>query len=142
MQPHPAETETEPSRGHRWLTVAAVVVVIALVTVLALIFVPVHTVSRELTVSSTTPVSTEFSVPGQAWGTVHFDRYGNSGMMYWMNGPSGMMFNRSMMGGGMMGGADSYSFGTWGGTFHCAAAYAHPGSGSMRVWVKMTWGLL
>ncbi len=67
-------------------------------------------------------------------------------MHYWRNGPSGMMFNRSMMGaGGMMGGgggSDSYSSWTWGGEFRCGAEYSGLGSGTMPVWVNMTSAIL
>lgn len=59
------------------------------------------------------------------------------GMVYWMNGPSGAMFNHSMMRSG-----DTLSFWSWGGTYRCGAGYLGSDSGSMTVWVNASWGML
>ncbi len=119
-----------------------VVVVVVVVVLLALVFIPGSTEARQIWVTSGGSATTVFSISGPTWATVHFDRHGTSGMTYWMNGPGGMMFNRSMMGGGMMGGSDSYSFWTWGGEYRCGASFSGTGSGPMPVWVNLTRGML
>jgi hypothetical protein len=58
-------------------------------------------------------------------------------MHYWMQGSGGMMFDHPMMGG-----SDTYSFWSWGGTYQCGAGFTGSGYGSMPVWVNATWGLL
>ncbi len=132
------EPSLRPSKPHRWITWILVVVVVAVVAMLALMLLPLRTEARQLSVTPGASAVTVFSLPGPSWVTVHFDRHGTAGMRYWMDGPSGMMFNRSMMAGGMMGGSDSYSFWTWGGDFRCGAAFSGPGFGMMPVWVNMT----
>jgi hypothetical protein len=133
-------------RKRRLFVPVLIVAVIVTVTFLALVLVPARADARVLTVSPGAPAVTTFSVHGPSWVTIHFDRHGSAGMMYWMDGPSGMMFNRSMMDeGGMMGGghgSDSYSFWTWGGDYRCGAEYSGSGSGSMPVWVNMTSAVL
>ena len=47
-----------------------------------------------------------------------------------------MMFDHSMMGG-----SDSYSFWSWGGTYECGAGYYGTGPGMMPVWINATWGV-
>jgi hypothetical protein len=121
--------------------VAAVVVVTAF---LAMILVPVQSASKEIQVSPRSSATADLSIPRAGWVTVHFDHVGGSagmmagsGMTYWMDGPSGMMFNHSMMRAD-----DSYSFWTWGGTYRCGAGYAGLGPGMMDVWVNASWGML
>ena len=122
------------------------VILVGVVVVLALIAVPARDQAKELTIAPGSVASATISIPGPSWVTVHFDRHGNEAMSYWMDGPSGMMFNRSMMNdGGMMGsghGSDSYSFWTWGGDFRCGAALDGSGSAVMPVWFNTTSGLL
>ena len=130
------------ARRRRWVTPVIALAVVVSVSLLALTLVPARSAAKQLTVSPHVPASAVFSFPGPTWVTVYFDRHGVAGMIYWMNGPGGMMFNRSMMGAGMMGGSDSYSFWTWGGEFRCGAMYSGTTSGSMPVWVNATWGLL
>lgn len=137
----PEVPSRQKSTPVNWKVVGAILIV-AIVVVLALLFVPVTTVARELTVTSSSASTTSFSVPGPTWVTVHFDRHGMAGMMYWVDGPRGLVFNRSMAGSGMMGGSDSYSFWTWGGEFRCGAEYTGSSSGSMPVWVNATWGTI
>ncbi len=113
-------------------------VVLAASGLLAAIFVPVHSSSQLLQVSDGTTASASVTVPQAAWVTVHFSHPFGAAMMYGMDGPSGMMFSHREAAGG-----DSYSFGTWGGTFRCWAEPAGPGmAGSVPVWVNATWGLL
>ena len=139
--PSPSPSSPTVPRRHRWLQLAVIVVVIVGVTLLALIFVPYHTASKELRFAPGGSASTDLSISQAGWVTVHFSRgggmMGGAGMMYWMDGPSGMMFNHSMMAGG-----DSYSFWSWGGTYHCGAGYPGSGSGMMDVWVNATWGMI
>lgn len=134
----PARTERRRTRF--WVGVVAAMLVSA--SLLALVFLPARSASKEISVSSEASATTVFSFAGPTWVTVHFDRHGSMGMQYWMTGPGGMMFNRSMMGSGMMGGSDSYSFWTWGGDYRCGAGFSGAESGSMPVWVNASWGLL
>jgi hypothetical protein len=122
---------------HRRLWVVTVVVVVVAVALLAAIAVPVHAQSKLLTVAPGTSAYVEFQVPPASWVTVHFSHAGGMPMTYWMDGPGGMMFTHR----GMMQG-DAYSFGTWGGSVRCYAAYDGPASGMSPVWVNATWGLL
>ena len=132
-------------RRHRAVVAGLAIAAVSVAVLLAIVVLPVRTDARGLTVNSGAPAVTVFSVSGPTWMTVHFDRHGSAGMIYWMNGPSGVMFNRTMMGGGaMMGGqagSDSYSFWTWGGDYRCAAEYSGTGTGSMQVWINMTSGI-
>jgi len=136
-----APAKTLP-KGRRWVLPTVIAVVILLVGFVVLFLVPVRSSSKEVQVSPGSYTTTELSIPQAGWVTVHFDRPGGMGMdlgmMYWMDGPGGMMFNHSMMGG-----TDSYSFWTWGGaTYHCGAGDFGGGSGTMTVWVNATWALL
>ncbi len=116
----------------------AVLLVVAGIGVPAAIFVPVHSESQEIQVTSASGSSTSLSLPSSTWVTVHFDHPGSMPMTYWMNGPGGgMMFNHH----GMMGG-DSYSFWSNGGSYRCWAGYSGMGQGRMPVWVNATWGLV
>lgn len=127
----------KPKR-RRWWLVITIVLVVAVVGVLAAIFIPVHSESQEVQVTSASGSSTTLSFPSSAWVTVHFDHRGSMPMTYWMNGPGGgMMFNHQ----GMMGG-DSYSFWSTGGSYRCGAGYAGMGQGMTPVWVNATWGLI
>lgn len=125
-----------PSKRRWWLvvTILAVVVVVAL---LGLIFIPVHSQSQQVSVSTGASADASFTLPAASWVTVHFSHPGTMAMMYWMSGSSGMMFDHR----GMMGG-DSYSFWSNGGTFHCWAAFDGAGYGPTPVWMNATWGLL
>ena len=109
---------------------------------MTLVLVPARTSARQLLVAPGSATEATFSVPGPSWVAVHVDRHGNAGMAYWMDGPSGRMFNRSMMGGGgMMGGgfaSDSSSFWSWGGEYRCWAQYSGSATGAMPVWVNVT----
>jgi uncharacterized membrane protein len=126
------------SRKIRWLLIAVVVLGVVIAGLLAAIFVPYNSESKEIQVSSSDASSATFSLPQAAWVTVHFAHHGMMAMMYWMNGPGGgMMFNHR----GMMGG-DSYSFWSGGGSFQCWAGYDGAGQGVTPVWVNATWGLL
>ena len=123
------------------------------VVVAALFFVPANTQSNELKVASTGSAYSNLSIPRPSWVTVHFDHAGGgcmnygmyngmgSGMGGGMGGGPGMMFDHPCMTGG-----DSYSFGTWGGTFQCWASYGGApgamGRASMPVWVNVTTSLL
>ena len=140
----PAVSSPSPSpKRRRWLWPAVTVVAIVVV-LLGLIFIPVHSAAKEVQFSAGSSATTSLTIPQAGWVTVQFNRVGGyggmmagSGMMYWMDGPSGMMFNHSMMHGG-----DSYSFWSWGGTYRCGAGYPGAGSGMMDVWVNATWGVL
>jgi hypothetical protein len=122
------------------------IAVAAILVVLALVLVPGRTDARVLSAAPGTVVSTVFSIRAPSWVTLHLDGRANAGMSYWMEGPSGMMFNRSMgMHGGMMGAgteSGSYSFWTWGGDYRCAAMYPGSGAQSMPVWVNLTSAIL
>jgi len=133
------EPPQEPKRRKsRRLLVVLVVVVIVGAGLLAALFVPYNSESKEIQVTSSSGTSTTLSLPDAAWVTVHFEHPGPMAMAYWMNGPGGsMMFHH----GGMMGG-DSYSFWSNGGDFQCGAGYEETGQGMTPVWVNATWGLL
>lgn len=143
--PTPEISGSKKARGHR-LVAILLVALLVVVAFSALVLVPARTNAQALNVSSGAAAFARFSVHGPSWVTVHFDRQGSQGMRYWMDGGSGMMFNRSMMaGGGMMsgaGGSDSYSFWTWGGDFRCGAQNLDQGPGTMQVWVNMTSAIL
>jgi hypothetical protein len=138
----PAKLAT--GRGTPWLRVSVVVVAIVLISLTGLFIIPANSVSKQVQFAPGSSATANISVPRPAWVSVHFDKVGGyggmmggSGMVYWMQGPSGMMFNHSMMRSG-----DSYSFWTWGGTFHCGAGYAGTGSNTISVWVNASWGVL
>jgi hypothetical protein len=136
--PSEGDGSTVSKRRRRVLAiiVAAIIVVGVL---LALVFVPYNSVSKEVQVSTGTGATTALTFPEAGWVTVHFDHPYRMGMSmhYWMQGSGGMMFDHSMMGG-----SDSYSFWSWGGTYQCGAGYAGFGSGTMPVWVNATWGMI
>lgn len=115
-----------------------VVLVVVVAGLLAAIFVPIHSSSKEIQVASDSSASATFTFPQATWVTVHFDHPGAMRMSYWMNGPGGGMMFRH---GGMMSG-DSYSFWSNGGSFECWAGYQGGPSGASPVWVNATWGLL
>lgn len=136
----PAEVSASPiPKRRRRVAVVLVAVMVILGVLLALIFVPYNSTSKEIQVSSTTGATTAITIPQAGWVTIHFDHPYRMGMSmhYWMQGSGGMMMDHSMMGG-----ADSYSFWSWGGTYECGAGYAGSGSGMMTVWVNATWGML
>jgi hypothetical protein len=136
-QPSGDNSRPASTRRRRVLVVAATVAIIV-GGLLALIFVPYNSASKEIQVSSATGATTSLTIPQAGWVTIHFSH--PSGMMamhYWMQGSGGMMFDHSMMGG-----SDSYSFWSWGGTYQCGAGYSGSGSGMMPVWVNATWGML
>ena len=127
----------KPKRRRFWFVIVVVLVVVV-AGLLAAIFVPVHSESKQIEVSSTTGSSATLSLPQSAWVTIHFAHPGNMPMMYWMNEPGGgMMFNHR----GMMGG-DSYSFWSSGGSYQCWAGFEGGGYGMTPVWVNATWGLI
>jgi len=113
------------------------VLVVVVAGLLAAIFVPFSSASKQIQVVPGSSASVDLTIPEAAWVTVHFDHHGTMAMMYWMEGSCGMMFNHR----GMMQG-DAYSFWTGGGTFHCWAECDGAGAGPSTVWVNATWGLL
>lgn len=142
-----ANGKEDPAQGRRTsrtglrLGLAALV---AVTVVLGLIFVPVSSSATQVHFSAGSSATTTLTIPRPTWVTIRFDRVGGyggmmagSGMVYWMDGPSGMMFDHSMMRSG-----DSYSFWTWGGTFHCGTGYVGSGNSVISVWVNATWGML
>jgi len=139
----PGGVSAQPSpKRRRWVVPAVVGIAVMLVGVVVLFVVPFHSASKEVQFTPGESTTTNLSIPQAGWVTVHFDRQGGQGMgpgmLYWMEGPGGMMFNHSMMAGG-----DSYSFWTWGGgTYRCGVGYSGGGSGMMHVWVNATWGLV
>ncbi len=136
----PPGTHTPPRAGRRRkLAVVLVTLAVVAVGLVAAIFVPVHSASREISLSSGTSAGTTFNFPQAAWVTVHFDHPGAMPMEYWMSGPGGgMMFHHGAAGNG-----DSYSFWSNGGSFECWAGFAGgPQGPSDTVWVNATWGLL
>jgi len=135
-----AEVGAKPaSKRRRRVIVVLVTAVIVLGVFLALVFVPYNSVSKEIQVSSGSSATTSLAIPQAGWATIHFDHPYRMGMSmhYWMQGSGGKMFDHSMMGG-----SDSYSFWSWGGTYQCGAGYSGSGSGMMSVWVNATWGIL
>ena len=135
-EPVPAP-RSKPKRRRGWLVVV-VVVVVAIAGLLTALFVPVHSESQEIQVTSASGSSASLSLPSSTWVTVHFNHAGSMSMSYWMNSPGGgMMFNHQ----GMMGG-DSYSFWSSGGSYRCWAGYSGMGQGMTPVWVNATWGLI
>ena len=131
---HPARRPTR----RRILVIVIVVLLVTIGGLLAAIFIPFHSESKQIQVSSSSGTSASLSFPGSTWVTVHFSHAGSMPMAYWMNGPGGgMMFNHH----GMMGG-DTYSFWSSGGDYQCWAGYASTGSGMTPVWVNATWGIL
>ncbi len=136
---HPTAVHAGPvPRKHRRLFVAVVTLVVAAIVLLALVFVPANSSAKEIQVTSATGTTATLNIPVAGWVTVHFSHpSGTMSMRYWMQGPGGMMFDHSMMGG-----ADSYSFWSWGGAYECGAGYAGSGYGPMSVWVNATWGIL
>jgi uncharacterized membrane protein len=128
----------KPKRRRR-LLVIIVVVVVAVAGLVAAIFVPVNSESKEIQFTTANSASATLSLPQSAWVTVHFDHHGSTPMSYWMDGAGGggMMFNHQ----GMMGG-DSYSFWSNGGDYMCWASYGGGAPGMSPVWVNATWGLL
>jgi hypothetical protein len=135
----PAEALERPvSRKRRRIVVAVVTAAIVVGVLLALIFVPYNSTSKEIQVASGTGATTSLTIPQAGWVTVHFSHPSRMmSMHYWMQGSGGMMFDHSMMGG-----SDVYSFWSWGGTYTCGAGYAGSGYGTMPVWVNATWGIL
>lgn len=129
----------EPPRRPRprWLVPVIALAVVVAVTLVGLVFIPYHTTSTVLFVSSGRSATADLSIPQAGWVSVHFEHRAGMAMTYWMGGGGGMMFNHSMMQG-----QDSYSFWTWGGTFTCGAFYAGSGGGMVPVWVNATWGLI
>ena len=138
-----SELTSHPRRRlWRYLAIGLVV----LVALLAVMVVPARTSAETLSVSPGSSASTSFSFAGPGFVTMHFASQGGYGMQYWMNGPSGMMYNHSMMHRGMMGSgsepyADAYSFWTWGGEYRCGANFPSTGAGSEPVWINATSGV-
>jgi hypothetical protein len=136
----PAEISPRPASKRRRRVVTVVVAVVIIVGVLlALIFVPYNSASKEIRVSSGSGTTTSLTILEAGWVSIHFDHPYRMGMSmhYWMQGSGGMMFDHSMMAG-----SDSYSFWSWGGTYTCGAGYAGSGYGTMPVWINATWGIL
>ena len=126
------------SRRRRLVLVVAVPAVAVVAFLAAGFFVPVHSESHLLGGVGASGVSASFSVPQAAWVTVHFSHPGGMAMRYWMMGSGGGM----MMDRGGMAGSDTYSFGTWGGTYECWAQGAGGGVAMPPVWANVTWGFL
>ncbi len=136
-------SEVPVARPRRWVNyprglAVSLALVAAVVLVAVLFFVPYHTSSQEVAVTSAGPSYATVTVPHPGWVTVRFGHAGAMSMSYWMSGPSGMMFNHSMMGGG----GDSYSFWSWGGTYRCGMGMGPGGFGSTTVWVNASWAML
>ena len=119
--------------------VGLVLGIVALVTVgvLAAFFVPLRSETHYVQAGYGSASAVDLSVPYPTWVTVHFSHPNGVRMMYYMNGPGGMMFNH-----GMMSGADTYSFGSWGGTYHCGVQLEDHYSGMMPIWVNVTYGMI
>ena len=135
-----AKTNAPPNpKRRRILLAVVVVVVVAVAGLLAAIFVPLNSESKQIQFATATSASATLSLPQSAWVTVHFEHHGSMPMSYWMNGAGGggMMFNHQ----GMMSG-DSYSFWSNGGDYMCWASYSGGGPEVSPVWVNATWGLL
>jgi hypothetical protein len=124
-------------RGRR--LVVLLVVSLAIMVLLALAIVPYGASSQEIHLSPGSSATTSVSIPRAGWVTVHFEHPSSRGMpmRYWMQDSGGMMFDHSMMGG-----EDSYSFWSWGGTYQCGASSASATPGMAPVWVNTTWGML
>ncbi|MGA7862334.1 MAG: hypothetical protein WCB19_10870 [Thermoplasmata archaeon] len=145
-QPPEAGAKPGSKRRRRAILVIVTVAIIAGV-LLAMVFVPYNSTSKEIQVSAGTSATATLSIPEAGWVTVHFDHPSGMAMQYWMcsgspgsrcmQGSSGMMFDHSMMEG-----SDSYSFWTWGGTYQCGAGYTGSGYGMIPVWVNASWGML
>jgi hypothetical protein len=137
----PSEETKGPGSTRRRRTIRAIVAVsVGVVTLIALLFVPVGSSSQVIQVTPGSSASTVLTIPHAGWVSVHFDHPSGMAMRYWMQGSSGMMYDHSMMGGA--GASDSYSFWSWGGAYECGAGYLGSGSGTMPVWVNATWGVL
>ena len=137
--PEPAEVGARtPSTRRRRVIFAIVITVIIVGALLVLVFIPYNSTAKEFQVSSGAGTTASLTVPQAGWVTVHFDHPYRMGMSmhYWMQGSGGMMMDHSMMGG-----SDTYSFWSWGGTYQCGAGYSGSGSGMMPVWVNATWGM-
>ncbi len=127
----------KPSR-RRWVLAIVAVVVVALVAVLAGVYVPVHSLSTEVQVTSLSGASSTIPLPASVWVTVHVYHHGSMPMSYHMDGPEGgMMYDRQ----GMMDG-DSYAFWSNGGSYSCWAGYSSGWGGATPVWFNATWGML
>ena len=138
MPVRPTASGGERPRKRRWWLVITVVLVVAAAGVLGAIFLPAHSSSEVILVSSTSGSSATLSLPPSSWVTVHFDHPGAVSMRYWMNGPGGgMMFNHQDMMNG-----DSCSFWSGGGNFQCWAGYGSATQGTTPVWVNVTWGMI
>ncbi|MHB8351215.1 MAG: hypothetical protein ACYDFT_00730 [Thermoplasmata archaeon] len=136
-QPTEVGVMSGPGRGRRLLMVG-VGVAIMVGVLLVLLFVPYNSEMKEIQISPGADATASLAIPQAGWVTVHFSH--PSGMMsmhYWMQSSGQMMFDHSMMGG-----SDSYSFWSGGGTYTCGAGYTGAGYGSMPVWVNVTWGML
>ncbi len=135
----PAGTDARLASGRRRRLVPVVVaVVIILGVLLTLMFVPYNSSAQELQASSGSGTTTSLTIPEAGWVTVHFDHPYRMGMSmhYWIQGSGGMMMDHSMMGG-----SDSYSFWSWGGTYQCGAGVEGSGFATMPVWVNATWSI-
>ena len=133
----PPVSAPKPSR-RRWALVVVAVAAVALVAVLGMVYVPVHSLSTEVQVTSLSGASSSIPLPASVWVTVHVDHRGSMPMSYRMDGPGGgMMYDRQ----GMMDG-DSYSFWSNGGSYYCWAGYSGGWGGPTLVWFNATWGML
>ncbi len=132
-------TSAKTRASYPRLLIASLAAVAAVVLVAVFFFfVPYHTSSQQVTVVSGGSSYATLTIPQPGWVTVRFGHPGGMSMSYWMNGPSGMMFNHSMMAGG----GDSYSFWSWGGTYRCGMSMGPGGFGTTSVWVNASWAML
>ncbi len=135
--------QSQPLRPRTRRRTVLVVGLILVVAVLVLVLAPVRVQAQQVSVTPGSSSAASFTFNGPSYVTIHFASFSGYGMRYWMSGPSGMMYDHSMMRGGMMGGlSDSYSFWTWGGQYNCGASYVSSGLGATPVWINATSALL
>jgi len=131
------------SRNRRRWAQVLLAVVAAGTAVLALIFLPYHTTSRELTIPPRGSASTQLSIPQPGWVTVHFNHLGIWQLQYWIDLSTADSTNQSQLVGGGAYASWTYAFWVWGGTFRCGATYVGPaGNSTTLAWVNASWGVL
>ena len=134
--PHEGAKPPMSKRRRRSLIVMTIAA-ISVGTGIAMLFVPVNSVSKQVQVSPGASASTALTIPEAGWVTVHVSQ--PPGMMthYWMEGGTGMMQDQRMMQG-----SDAYSFWSNGGTYQFGASCSGQMTGTMTVWMNATWGMI